>query len=102
MSMKASQRESSSMPFQAIVERPDDPPGNASIHGGRSGPVVDHDDALLHVGRQDLAMVVRALVVIEEEPLDPYEAVELDPLAKVFRMVPVYRADGQVWLHLLI
>ena len=62
---------------------------------------MDHDDVPLHVGRQDLAMVVRALVVIEEETLDPHEAVELDPLAKVFRMVPVDRADGQVGLHLL-
>ena len=40
--------------------------------------------------------VIDAPVVVQEEPLDAHQAVELDPLVQIGRLVFVDRADGQV------
>src|SRR4029453_17639798 len=52
----------------------------------------------IHIWSKNLEVVVGTLVVVEEEPLDSDEAVKLDPLRKVSRLVPVDGADRQVRL----
>src|SRR5919204_208118 len=56
------------------------------------GTVVRHDSAVLDVGGEHLVVVVSAAVVIEEEPLDADEPVELDPLPEVRCLVAIDRA----------
>ena len=50
----------------------------------------------VEVWGQLLEVVVRAAVVVQEEALDAYEAVELERLEHVARMVTVDSADRQV------
>ena len=74
--------------LDAVVECPD----QARV----DRPLVDLDDRFVDVWAQLLEMVVLAAVVVQEEVLGTDEAVELEPLEHVARMVPVHRADRQI------
>ena len=47
------------------------------------GPVVDRDRPVLDVRGQHLAVLIAAVVVVEEKSLDAHQAMELDPFAQV-------------------
>ena len=72
---------------------------HVAVAGHLSGldrPLAVEHGPLGDVGRQHLAMVVGAEVVVEVEALDADELVELDPLAQVRCLVAVDHEDRQV------
>ena len=76
-SMNAIQRESSRCSSRQCVE--------GARHGGgnRTGQSCSTTVPSLEVGREHLAVVVRAVVVVEEEALYAHQAMELDPFLQV-------------------
>ncbi len=69
-----------SMSPAAVLEGGEDGPRAPVVPEERVRPPVHDHDALGDVGGEHLLVIVRAAVVVQEEPLDPHQPVELDPL----------------------
>src|SRR5436309_40095 len=65
----------------------------------RLGPIVQHDNVLLEIGREDVQVGILALVVVEKEAVDANQPVELDPLGEIGSLVAVDGADRQIGVH---
>ena len=89
-SMKAIQRASSRRSLHAVAV--------GDVWPGQQGRVTNLRRAMpsLDIGREHLAVVVLAAVVVEEEALDADQSVELDPFREVGRLVAIDRAGGQI------
>ena len=58
----------------------------------RKRPLVERDDALVEIRTQHLEVMVLAAVVVQEEPLDTGQPVELEPFRQVVGVVAIDRA----------